>query len=633
MDNKREETTRYALLVGIDAYPSPNALSGAVRDVQLMGDFIRAKDKNVVVHQLTAKPSQPSSSGASDAEDKQELPTHQNVRRMLDDITNQAKAGDFVYFHFSGHGTTRPEPDKIRPLALALLSDRPSKSGIQYFWGRDLGSAIRTMADKGIHMTLTLDCCFSGSVMRNDRGVRYLPYDPEVGDADAVGDDLSAASFDDIISSAFRSGTLLPRWLSCAEGCSIITACGPNEAAKELEDQDTKLTHGALSYYLLRACRMVNLLDARLDIIYNHVQAMFREGEGRQVPLFLGDRKYGILGLGTDLADSEMMAVTSRGEKGIHLPVGAAQGVCIGDLFQLRPLEDEANTVLAQVTEVTSLRCRLVTSNKESSSVRIRTGWMAKAVHRNAIRRFGLSISPTEPKLTELIELLRGSGFTVDQEHQQPFMQVELKGDDTLEITDCSDNPLPSTIELRIADNTAAELLGTVEHLLWYKSTKDLSNEQPIDEFRNSYSIHLTTKDKSFQPGPQAIEVKHEARISFVVDNKGARDLFVFIYGMGRLWNVYCAVKKSHIPVTPGEQKELRIKMTVDDGPRGESLSQSDDVFKVFVTSHWTSFQCLTLPELQKDDNKDCEVEADSGDRDSSSEFWDVMDFHVRTSR
>jgi WD40 repeat protein len=65
-------------------------------------------------------------------------PTYQNVTSALREITPLAKAGDFVYIHYSGHGTREPPDRKFSnestgDLALVLL-DREESHG-RYLWG------------------------------------------------------------------------------------------------------------------------------------------------------------------------------------------------------------------------------------------------------------------------------------------------------------------------------------------------------------------------------------------------------------------------------------------------------------------------------------------------------------------
>ena len=108
------------------------------------------------------------------------------------------------------------------------------------------------MVDKGLKVTLILDCCFSGSVYRrDDPGIRFLPYDPDI--------DLKFRS--DVVNSAdngtggsvSRDVSMLPNWLINPNGYAILAVCGPQEVARERKF-DGQIC-GMLSYFLLATLR------------------------------------------------------------------------------------------------------------------------------------------------------------------------------------------------------------------------------------------------------------------------------------------------------------------------------------------------------------------------------------------
>lgn len=112
-----------------------------------------------------------------------------------------AKGGDFVYIHYSGHGTRLPSG-----LALVLLSE--DGRGSRYLRGRNLASDLHNMVKKGLRVTLVLDCCFSGSVVRNSDWhgfeVRCIDYNPTVDDVSLQ--EHSASLFD--VASTLRDSSM-----------------------------------------------------------------------------------------------------------------------------------------------------------------------------------------------------------------------------------------------------------------------------------------------------------------------------------------------------------------------------------------------------------------------------------------
>lgn len=171
---QRAIATYYAILIGINAYPE-SPLKGCVRDVQEIKKYLEAMPNPVHIQMFTASPTDDSNSSRP-IEDLELWPTHDNVTSSLKKITSSAKPGDFVYIHYSGHGTTvKPSGEfsnrSTGDLALVLL-EVANGTDIRYLRGLELAYLLRDMVAKNLIVTLVLDCCFSGSVVRNDSLIR-----------------------------------------------------------------------------------------------------------------------------------------------------------------------------------------------------------------------------------------------------------------------------------------------------------------------------------------------------------------------------------------------------------------------------------------------------------------------------
>ncbi len=170
-------------------------------------------------------------------EDSQLLPTSRNINAAFEEITKSAKAGEFVYTHYSGHGTretpnNRSYNESPGDLALVLLTEEKKKPET-YLYGQSLAYSLNAMIKKGLVVTLVLDCCFSVSVYRHGyASVRYLPYDAEIGSMIPLD---SKGSPDDIQANkpASRDASMLPNWLIDPDKYAILVACGPGEEAGE----------------------------------------------------------------------------------------------------------------------------------------------------------------------------------------------------------------------------------------------------------------------------------------------------------------------------------------------------------------------------------------------------------------
>jgi hypothetical protein len=88
-----------------------------------------------------------------------------------------------VYVHFSGDCTVVPPTHSYSTwetgdLALVVLEGKEAEE--RYLHGSEIPHHSKNMVDRGIGVTMVLDCCYSGSTLRNDEVVCYAPYHPEI---------------------------------------------------------------------------------------------------------------------------------------------------------------------------------------------------------------------------------------------------------------------------------------------------------------------------------------------------------------------------------------------------------------------------------------------------------------------
>lgn len=105
------------------------------------------------------------------------------------------------------------------------------------------------MVERGLLVTLILDCCYSGSVLRAGRvqgaDVRAIEYNPAVEAASPQ--DPGPFGSD----STLRNAQIpLDQWLVNPNGYTILAAYAPHERAWELKTEGGE-RRGALSYFLV----------------------------------------------------------------------------------------------------------------------------------------------------------------------------------------------------------------------------------------------------------------------------------------------------------------------------------------------------------------------------------------------
>jgi hypothetical protein len=158
---------KVALLVGINQYPEPYSLKGCVNDVELQ--------RHLLIHRFGFNPND-----IHTLTDQQA--TRQGILGAFDEyLIKQAKPGDVVVFHYSGHGSLVVDHEPIIvssttdnsgvngtfvPVDSGLPAGYPEQGGIvQDIMGHTL--FLLMSAVKSENFTAVLDSCYSGAAKRN----------------------------------------------------------------------------------------------------------------------------------------------------------------------------------------------------------------------------------------------------------------------------------------------------------------------------------------------------------------------------------------------------------------------------------------------------------------------------------
>jgi Caspase domain/Domain of unknown function (DUF4384) len=161
---------KLALLVGINEYQNGiSRLEGCVYDVQLQ--------KHLLTHRFGFDPEKDIVT-LTDAQ-----ATRQNILTAFKQhLIDQAKPGDIVVFHFSGHGSRVIDPDKdhksglnstLVPVDSSLPPGYSDRGVVPDIMGHTL--FLLMYALKTDNVTFILDCCHSGGAKRGNFLVRTRP--------------------------------------------------------------------------------------------------------------------------------------------------------------------------------------------------------------------------------------------------------------------------------------------------------------------------------------------------------------------------------------------------------------------------------------------------------------------------
>src|SRR5579883_380390 len=154
---------KLALLVGINAYPESSqfaTLQGCLTDVELQ--------RQLLIHRFGFSPQDILTVTDANA-------TRQGILTAFEEhLIKQAKPGDVVVFHYSGHGSQVSDPDHdlpdglnstIVPVDSALPPDFPDKGGVvKDIMGHTLFLLTRALQTENV--TVILDSCHSGGGLR-----------------------------------------------------------------------------------------------------------------------------------------------------------------------------------------------------------------------------------------------------------------------------------------------------------------------------------------------------------------------------------------------------------------------------------------------------------------------------------
>lgn len=647
MDSRPQTVAHYAILIGIDDYPH-SPLKGCVRDVHLAKTHLESILHDAVqIQMITA--SQSDGKQPQPATPPAPWPTYDNVVSAFEGTTSQARAGDFVYIHYSGHGTRKPPSGEFSnassgDVALALLTrtEDSEETQVTYLWGYDLARLLKAMVDKGLVVTLVLDCCFSASVYRHDEledgGTRFIPYDDEIGlDHPPCPQESPLVN----IGSAYRDASALPNWLINPDRYAILAACGPSEVAREPEVDGQR--RGLLSFFLLEGIKSLGLTKSHIHI-YNYLRAKMRaSGLRRQNPWRSGNPNQAFFGRthqGSSTTRSIPVVMTDNNT--LELQAGHAHGVRDSDQFILHALDfagagprppQQPSTVVSKVTWTRALTSDLELLDPPSTLDQ--TGWMAHPITQLSLQSFPIRLPSNVPSRDEWVAALRDRSLGVVDTGNTPFA-FEVVFDIDAGAYRILGESGEEVIYLPREQTSVSHAADISEHLARYRLARSLVNEAAVDSFTESYRVSIQSSGKEYGPGAE-VEVRHATTASLVVKNRGQDVIYVFAYDCGPSWQVENVCWATYNAVMPRNDRErctgtwtLKLQMMLPNEMKIKGYGSCEDVIKVIITSRPTSFDLLELPRLgglAKASNPERTDRMGDGPED-----WAVVDFHIRTS-
>lgn len=322
----------YALLIGANQYPSLEErwwLKGPANDVQLVAQYL-TNDAPVAfaAENVTVLSDGVAGAGA---------PTLQAIRGAFAELTAEVEPGDFVYLHFSGHGTQAPALDPATeldgldelflPVDIGPWSDQVGE--VQNALVDDeIGALIDGLRAKGANVWAVFDSCHSGTATRaveaEDVRVRQLP--PE-----ALGIDLDGV---EVSRSVDPRATEAPFDGGLGDGSFVaFFAAQTNEVTPEKnlpKGKPGRKPQGVFTWTLMEV--LAEYPHATYGQVGQEVLRRYAvKNLAKSTPLFEGDLDQVVFGGEGGARVSQWAAEVS--EAGYVIPAGELHGLAEGDML------------------------------------------------------------------------------------------------------------------------------------------------------------------------------------------------------------------------------------------------------------------------------------------------------------
>lgn len=523
---------KWAVLVGVNFYMPGDArldeggdilrypsLRGCVRDItQVEQYFLQALGvKESRILKLTAtkpddrEPKEPK-------EEKINWPTYENIVRVLGTVTQEAKPGDFVYIHYSGHGA------RAKTLYQALKGENgydeaivPTDIGCggRYLRDVEIASLLDKMVKKKLIVTVVLDSCYSGSATRGPGG----PVARGIGKVDGLvlPSDKSDISLEELDSTkghyGYRSGRMKQNWLLEPHGYELLTACRPHEKANE--DLFENEWRGALTYWLMDALQSGGTYVTH-SMLHRRIYEKIQNDFSQQTPILGGNGER--LFFGSDIVRNAHAIAVKRPKSAdqtsiVELQAGKAHGVCGGSEYAVYRwntsdfADPKACIAKINITEVSQLTskaqivedlipswphgCQAVLLKKPiEAQTRVKLLYQAgiKGIHKDMLDR--IRQMDWEVYLNGVAPL----SLISDNDKEPASYNLTVNDYGRYELWDAACKPLPN---LTPSSNPEV-LLSNIAHLSQFRIIRDLKNF--TSALRDKFEFQIVYQRKGSVP-------------------------------------------------------------------------------------------------------------------------------------
>lgn len=638
----------HALLIGIDSYfpnvlPRGNSITnlrGCVRDITKVEEFLHSKlgMQSEYILKLTAS----NIGNTKLPESPEQWPTYENMVAAFEKLTEIAQAGDQVYIHYSGHGSRIPTnfPElKTNGLDESLVPTDICNSQARYLRDLELAYLLNRMVEKGLIVTVVLDSCHSGGMVRSSgsvaiRGINEIDRTERPRQSLVASDIELAETWRNLNSNTTRSLKLGSGWLPEPKGYVLLAACRPSELAYEYTFNG-KERNGVLTYWLLDSLKQLGA-GFTYKLIHDRVVAKVHSQFQQQTPQLQGEGNRVVFGsdfiqplyavnvIETDLANQRILLNTgqsqalSKGTKfAIYSPsetnfsqidkrlavveivqLGATESWArIIEKFGHTPIEQGFQAVLLDITNI-RLRRKVCLVYQE-----ILPNTIDQII---ALKRVEDAVRENNNGFLELVP-----------DDESIDYQVVVNSREEYEILDLTGQPIPNLHPaIRYSDKGAAiRLIERLVHLTKFHNILQLNNADSVSPLSRKLMVELAGIQSDYDPmyPPEPIPFKDPGNTptlkpdewTFVrIRNNSSKVLNIAVLDLQPDWGItqiYPSERDTDFwPLDPNEEILLPLQAYLPSG-----YTNVKDVIKVFATVGFTNFRWLELPPLNNPDTPD----------------------------
>ncbi|MGB3759287.1 MAG: caspase family protein [Rivularia sp. (in: cyanobacteria)] len=636
----------YALLIGIDCY-LPNRLSngvsyrnlgGSVRDINHVEEFLlRQPKKPTQIFKLTSSNPDFTEFGEfpQPKEPESQLPTYKNIVAKFQELTQTASSGDLVYIQYSGHGgraiTHYPQIKGENSIDEGLVPVDIGTGKGQYLRDLELAMLMKKMVDKGLVVTLVMDCCHSGGTVRGEyadiRGLDTIdetqrPVSNLVASTEELAQHWQSLTQEQPNTSGAvsRKGTAVAGMLPEVEGYVCLTACRPSEYAFEYAF-DSKRRNGALTYWLLDTLNQP-MPGMTYKVLHDRINAKIKTLFPQQTPMLMGEGERLIFGseyVQTEYAVKIMEVRVEGNITKVKLDAGQAQGLRKGAELAIYSFgsrnfqEVNERIAIAEITELGASDSWAEVKNILDNTSVIEQG--AQAVLTSApvklVKKVRLlkdeNINKNIP-LQAVESALIGNGWVeLAKEDEAADFMVDVD-ESIYQMYDRTGSQIVLRPLLKVNEFDSAEILvKRLIHLAKYQSIQELDNHDANSPLRGKIAVELLGTQADYDPADlpdiksltdhSQPEVKSGEYFFFKIRNDYSDVVNVAVLDLQPDWGIEQVqpINSQFISLDPGGEEMVTLNMTL---PSGEQIGE--DIFKVFATVGMANFRWLELPPLDQ---------------------------------